>query len=158
LCSFAEVLRTHPREKLCILGSGPCRQKLIALARSLGIAGSVDFAGQTAAVQDFLSHARINIIASDREGLPFSVIEGMCCGAVPVCTPAGTLTDLIKHEQTGLLFPHNDAQALAGCICRLLDDGPLYGRLRTNILELRPQFSFERATAVWNGWFAALEA
>jgi len=158
LRAFASVLKTRPQEKLCIVGDGPRKHMLVRLAAKLGISGSVDFVGEQARVQDFFCRSRINIIASCREGLPFAVIEGICCGVVPVCTPAGTLTDVVKHEQTGLLFPHNNAAALAGCIIRLLNDRAFYAKLRTNILELRSGFAFERATAVWSAWFAAQES
>jgi L-malate glycosyltransferase len=37
---------------------------------------------------------------------------------------------LVSHEQTALLVPPSDAQAMADAVLRLLDDAPLYHHLR----------------------------
>ncbi|MEI6124990.1 MAG: glycosyltransferase family 4 protein [Pseudomonadota bacterium] len=157
LDAFAKVLTAHPHEKLCIVGDGPLKRELIRLSETLGIRQAVDFVGYTGSVQEYFARAKIVIIASYREGLPFALIEGICCGNVPVSTPAGTITDLIKDGENGLLFPEGDTEALAACLCRLLDDRDVYSRLRTNALKLRAQFSYEGATAVWDAWFKQME-
>lgn len=157
LRAFAKVLTAHPNEKLCIVGDGPLKGDLLRLSETLGIRLSVDFAGYTSSVQEYLTRAKITIIASDREGMPFAMIEGICCGNVPVSTPAGTIADIIQDGENGLLFPEGDTDTLAACMCRLLDDRDLYARLRTSVLKLRSRFSYERATAVWDPWLRTLQ-
>ena len=158
LAAFAGVLEKHPDARLCIVGDGPLRAELEAQAGALGIGHAVDFAGFVKNVQPFLARSRIDIIASDMEGMPFSLIEGMASGLVPVSTPVGTIEDWIVDGGTGLLFPTGDAEALARQLLRLLDEPGLYGRLRENVLAMREQFSFAHATAVWNVWFSRLES
>ncbi|MBN1558262.1 MAG: glycosyltransferase [Lentisphaerae bacterium] len=156
LRAFARLAAKRPDATLCLVGRGPQEGRLRRLAARLGMAGRVTFAGFTHDVGRFLSRARINVMASRQEGFPFSLVEGMCCGAVPVTTPVGTIPDHIRDHETGLFFPANDANALAACLERLVDDGALYRRLRANVLAERSRFSYEQATAVWDRWLASL--
>jgi len=154
--AFAAVLQTHPGEKLCVVGDGPRRPALERLAGVLGIRDSVDFVGYIQDVPAYLRRAKLNVIASRREGFPFSLVEGICCGTVPISTPVGTIADFIRDGENGLLFPQNDAGALAGCIRQLLDDDALYNRMRENVLGMRNDFSYDHATEVWDRWFSKL--
>jgi glycosyltransferase involved in cell wall biosynthesis len=152
LHAFAEVLRTHPNETLCILGRGPLEAECRALAGTLGIESAVDFAGFHDNVEEYYGRARIDLIASHTEGYPFSLVEGICCGLVPVSTPAGTIADHIRDGENGLLVPIGDAPAMANAIRRLLDEPALYERLRGEALKMRDDYSYERATEVWDSW------
>jgi glycosyltransferase involved in cell wall biosynthesis len=142
LRAFAEVLKTHPQERLCIVGSGPLEESLKQLSRDLGIEGFVDFCGFTHRVADYLAKARIDVIASWEEGFPFSLVEGMCCGLVPVSTPVGTVRDFITDGSNGLIFPQNDVGALASSIRRLLDDPQQFRTMRENHGGLGPVAAF----------------
>lgn len=155
LRAFAAVAQRHPKTRLCIVGDGPLRTRLEEIASHMGIEEHVEFAGHTTDVFSYLQRSRISIIASESEGLPFALVEAMCCGLVPVCTPVGTIPDYITHGETGLLFPVGDHAALANCILTLLENPELYTRIRTNVLALRDQFSYEKATAVWDRFLTA---
>lgn len=152
LRAFAAVHQTHPQAKLCIVGNGPLEADLKALAAQLGITEAVDFVGFVPNVQPYVANSKIMVMASDVEGLPFALVEGISSGLVPILTPVGTIGDLIVHEENGLLFPRDDWSALAQCIQRLLDNPELYERLRLEILKLRESFSYDKATAVWDKW------
>lgn len=152
LHAFADLLRTHPHETLCILGRGPLEAECRALTRTLGIENAVSFEGFHDNVQDYYRRARIDLIASRTEGYPFSLVEGICCGLVPVSTPAGTIADHIHDGDNGLLVPIGDAPAMANAIRRLLDEPGLYERLRGKVLTMRDEYSYERATQVWDPW------
>jgi len=153
--AMALVTTSHPQARLCIVGEGHLHTSLEQLAVQLDVRHNVDFAGQSTDVFSYLQRSRISIIASNMEGFPFATVEAMCCGLVPVCTPVGTIPNYITHGETGMLFPVGDHQALANCILRLLDNPELYTRIRTNVLALREQFSYERATAVWDRFLTA---
>ena len=156
LQAIAEVRKEHPETRLCIVGDGPLTATLQNLAVQLGIAEAVDFVGWVSYVQPYLADSRIVLIASENEGFPHALVEGMCCGLVPVSTPVGKITDVIVDGENGLLFPKNDAAALAACIQRLIDEPELYERLRAKVLELRQSFSYESTTAVWHRWLTNL--
>lgn len=152
LHAFADLLRTHPNETLCILGRGPLEAECRELAKSLGIGHAVDFQGFHDNVEAYYAQARIDLIASHTEGYPFSLVEGICCGLVPVTTPAGTITDHIRDDENGLVVPIGDATAMANAIRRLLDEPATHERLRTAVLDMRDDYSYDRATEVWDTW------
>lgn len=156
LTAFARVHTAHPKATLGIVGRGPAEPSLRALARQLGVADAVEFVGFVGNVAPWLTTARLNIIASEQEGFPFSLVEGVCCGAVPITTPVGTIPDHLTDGHNALFFPVGDVDALAAHITRLLDDDGAYRRLRENVLLLRPQFSYDHATQVWDPWLSAL--
>lgn len=156
LRAFRKVVDRHPWARLCIVGDGPKRKELEALTLLLGLSGAVDFVGYTSEVQRYLADARVVVIASYREGFPFALIEGMCCGLVPVATPVGTIPDLIADGDNGLLFPEGDAGALAACLERVLGGGDAFRKLRARVLEMRAGFSYQRATEVWDPWLRSL--
>lgn len=152
LRALALVAQQRRGTCLCIVGHGPLRTELEQLASRLGIAERVEFAGNTPEVFSYLRRSHICIIASESEGFPFALVEAMCCGIVPVCTPVGTIPDYVKHGETGMMFPVGDHKALANCILTLLIDADLYACIRSNVLTIREQFSYEKATAVWDGF------
>ena len=126
------------------------------LVHDLGIESSVDFVGYVKNVQPLMAAAKIILIASFREGFPFSLVEGICSGLVPVSTPVGTIPDLIQNGENGLLFAQDDEDALAGSIISLIDSPEYYSRLREKVLSMRSQFSYGHATMVWDKWLSSL--
>jgi glycosyltransferase involved in cell wall biosynthesis len=154
--AFAKVLQSRPQEKLCIAGDGPQRKALEALTEELGITANVEFAGHVDNVSSYLAAARIIVIASTSEGFPSAMVEGMCCGLVPVSAPVGAIPDIITDGENGLLFENSDAGALAECIDRLIDDQGLYDRLREKVIEQRLRFSHEAITPLWDKWLGEL--
>lgn len=155
LQGFALVLTTHPDARLCIVGDGPLADKLKTEALELNISDNVDFTGFVPDVQSYLADSKIVIIASEHEGLPFALIEGMCTGLIPISTPVGTIPELIIDGENGLLFPQNDSTALARCINRLLDDEQFYLRMREKTLQMRTHFAYDKATNVWDKWLTS---
>ncbi|MHC5059694.1 MAG: glycosyltransferase [Planctomycetota bacterium] len=153
LQAWAEIIKSHPQARLCIAGDGPAKFELVHEADQLGIAKKVDFVGNVSDVQSYLAVSKILVMASRHEGFPFALIEGICCGLVPISTPVGSIPDTIIDGENGLLFPVDDVSDLAKCIKLLLDDDRMYERLRKNVLELRPQFSHENVAGVWDTWF-----
>jgi len=120
-----------------IIGDGPERRKLEALARAVGIGGIVQFTGAMSndRVRDHLKRATIlvapSVYASDgeRDGIPTVLLEAMSCGVPVISTPVSGIPELISNEENGLLVPAHDAAALARAIERLLHDALLRQRL-----------------------------
>jgi glycosyltransferase involved in cell wall biosynthesis len=157
LRAWAAVAARRPQARLCVVGDGPLRGELEALAARLGIAGSVDFTGAVPDAAPYLAAARTVVIASTHEGLPFAILEGVCCGLVPVSTPVGAIPELLSDGQNALLVPVGDPQALSVAIRRLMEEPGLYDRLRSSALALRGRVSHDAATAVWDPWLRSLD-
>jgi glycosyltransferase involved in cell wall biosynthesis len=68
----------------------------------------------------------------ERDGVPTSLIEAMAVGLVPVVTDAGAITELVNHQENGLVVAQRDEAALADAVARLINDKELFERLRRN--------------------------
>jgi glycosyltransferase involved in cell wall biosynthesis len=64
-----------------------------------------------------------------REGLPRALTEGALTCRSLVTTDVPGCREIVRHEETGLLVPAGDAEALAAAIARLAVDGGLRQRL-----------------------------
>ncbi|MEE9271601.1 MAG: glycosyltransferase family 4 protein [Candidatus Krumholzibacteria bacterium] len=73
------------------------------------------------------------------------VAEAMACGTPVVCSDIGGVADFAVHEETALLVPVGDAEALAGAIRRAIGDPMLCDRLKSNALAKISQFDWERS-------------
>ncbi|WP_449440722.1 glycosyltransferase [Pedobacter steynii] len=54
-------------------------------------------------VVDYLSIADAFCLSSIFEGMPISLIEALSVGCIPICTPVGGISQMIKHGKTGFL-------------------------------------------------------
>lgn len=155
---FASVVAEHPDSRLAIIGDGPCRDELESLANELGISANVDFLGHRndEEVAACLQDSTALVVASQSEGLPFALVEAISCGCVPICTPAGSIPDVIVDGQNGLLFPMNDHQVLGLRLKQVLGDADFAGRLREHSLKQRDQFAYRNATLVWHRWLSGI--
>ena len=156
LRALARISPKHPEARICIAGRGRLEAELRSLAEQLGIADRIDFLGFVREVQPFLAKARAIVLASDEEGFPFSLVEAMSTGLVPISTAVGSVPEFITDGENGLLYPPGDEQALADRMNRVLEEPALYERLRAGALEMRERFSFEAATRIWDGWLSGL--
>ncbi len=92
------------------------------LSRSLGLDAQVRFLGHCSDMPGLLMGQRLCVLSTHYEGMPLSLVEGMAAGCAVIGTAVPGVRELIEHEKTGLLVPHQDAAALADAIASLLTD------------------------------------
>jgi glycosyltransferase involved in cell wall biosynthesis len=106
------------QEGLCprfrVVGDGPMRRELEALARGLKLDQQVSFQGAVpqAKVLDFYEQARVLVLASQTEGWPKAIAEAMAFGLVCVGPNRGLVPQMLG-EGRGLLVEPGDVPALA---------------------------------------------
>ncbi len=105
-----------------IVGDGPERARLQQLARDLGIAPAVRFAGLRphAEVPIWLAAADVLCLPSRSEGTPNAVVEALAAGRPVVATAVGGVPALVREPLAGILVPPADASALAEALRRAL--------------------------------------
>jgi glycosyltransferase involved in cell wall biosynthesis len=84
--------------------------------------------------------AHIAVLPSRREGLPLSLMEAAACGRAMIASDVPGCREVVIHEQTGLLFPVDDAPALAAAMERLAG-AP---KLRTRYAAAARQLAIEK--------------
>jgi glycosyltransferase involved in cell wall biosynthesis len=138
LAAFARLRETH-RElkcKLVIVGHGPERGTLETSARSKGINAAVIFTGQISDVQPFYAMADVFVLPSHSEGSPNVLLEAMAANLPIVATAVGGVPEIVESDESALLVPANDPQAMAAAIARVLGDPDFARRLTTNSAAL----------------------
>jgi glycosyltransferase involved in cell wall biosynthesis len=99
-----------------------------AEARSLNDEAGITWLGHVADIAAFWAKVHVAVLPSRREGLPLSLMEAAACGRAMIASDVPGCREVVLHEQTGLLFPVNDAAALAEAMARLGGDPRLRAR------------------------------
>jgi sugar transferase (PEP-CTERM/EpsH1 system associated) len=113
LRAFAELRRVRPDARLTLIGDGPCRQALEALALQLRIQGDVVFAGMRSDIAETLAAFDTFALGSVTEGISLTLIEAASAGLPIVATRVGGNAEIVRQGETGLLVPPGDFRALA---------------------------------------------
>lgn len=156
LRAWRKVVDERPESRLLILGEGPSRPGLEALASELRLGDRAEFAGHVRDVAPRMGDARLAVIASTTEGFPFALCEGMAMGLVPVASAVGAIPDWIRHGENGYLFPEGNVDHLADCVLRLLRYPFLHRHFRDAVLRGRDRLDYKTAGRVYEEWFSGL--
>lgn len=112
LRGFALALPGLPQGSvLAILGEGRLEQSLKELARELGIAEHVRFAGQVPEARRYFRAFDVLALSSDHEPFGMVLLEAMGAGVPMLATACGGAKEVV--EGVGILFPVGDAEHLA---------------------------------------------
>lgn len=105
--------------------------------------------GQEQMAKEYAS-AEVFVVGSDFEGFGQPGLEALACGTPLVTTDNGGCREYAVHEETALVVPPRDPEAMAGAIRRLRADPELAAKLRGNGLELvAERFDWEKATTAF---------
>jgi glycosyltransferase involved in cell wall biosynthesis len=133
---------------LLLVGEGPERVALEMLARQLGLADRVSFAGFQKAPLPWVAAMDILVLASAKEGLPRAILEAMLLGKPVIASDVVGSRELVRPNVTGLLYPYGDADALANHLQRLLEHREERRRLGdAGLAMVREEHSIERYVA-----------
>jgi glycosyltransferase involved in cell wall biosynthesis len=143
------ILAANPEARVAIVGNGPERRTLEALAADRGLDRDdrfqmIPFEGSSAR---YLSQLEVFALPSEWEALPISVLEALACGVPQVATDVGGTGEAVVPE-TGILVPPRRPELLADAVTELLRDP----RRREAMAEAsrarhRERFTIERMVA-----------
>jgi glycosyltransferase involved in cell wall biosynthesis len=119
-----------PSWSLDVVGTGPDRTALEALADGLGVAERVRFRGfqGRGEVRDLFRRCGVYAMPSANEAVCLAVLEAMACGAAVVVTRIRAFESLVDDGVNGLLVPVGDPAALAAAVDRAWADHDRLGR------------------------------
>jgi glycosyltransferase involved in cell wall biosynthesis len=122
------ALATLPDDTvLVVLGEGPEREALAALARDLGVESRLRLRGREPDVAAWLARASVLVHPARWEGFGLAVLEAMLAGLPVVASNVSSLPELVVDGESGLLVRPDDPSALALGIARALEDGERLG-------------------------------
>ena len=126
------VQQVHPECELTVIGDGPLRPSLEALAKGLNVRCHFRGVQSPAAVRTALRTAKIFCVPSvtaengDSEGVPIAFAEALAMGVPVISTTHAGIPELVMNRKTGLLVPERDSEALADSLSLLLIDQDLW--------------------------------
>jgi len=150
LRAFAPLAARWPGVSLRIVGDGPERAALEALAASLGISGSVEFTGVRSDIDRLLQDADVFVLASLSEGVPMSILEAMRAGLPVVATRVGGVPTTVADGVTGLLVESGDEAGLTRALAELIEQPTRSLALgRAGFERVRATFSIDAMVAAY---------
>lgn len=144
----AIALLPEERYELWLLGNGERENELRKLSIQLGVEKRVRFLGIRMDVANVLKAADIVVMSSHFEGLSLSNIEGMASGRPFVASDVDGLREVTNGY--GILFPHEDAQALANTLRQLSQDTNYYDEIVKRCLERAMQYDISEMAKKYN--------
>jgi glycosyltransferase involved in cell wall biosynthesis len=125
----AAVARVAPQSFFMMVGDGPLRPEVEALAQELGLAERLILTGLRQDVPELLAAFDVFVLSSLWEGLPRVLPQAMATGLPVVATAIDGSAEVIEHGVNGLLTPPGDPPALAQAVLQLLQDRSLAQRM-----------------------------
>ncbi len=116
----AAVISQFPDIRLLLIGDGELRDELKAQTQALSLNEHVHFLGLRTDVPKLLGASDYFVLPSLWEGLPVSLIEAMAAGIPVIATQVSGTKDVMIHNQTGLLVPPGEIEALKDAMQQFL--------------------------------------
>ncbi|MFL6733070.1 MAG: glycosyltransferase [Sphingomicrobium sp.] len=123
LRAFALARQTIP-VRLMLLGSGPQENELRDLARELGVADDVHFAGQVANPFAYLHRSSLFVLPSRWEGMSNALLEALASGCPSIATRCPGSNEILANGRWGRLVSVDDAALLASAMIEMLRNPP----------------------------------
>ena len=148
--AFARIGRERPDWDLVIVGEGPLRSELEGRLDTLGLRGRVTLPGRSSDPARWYERADAFVMSSRFEGFPNALVEAMASGLACVSfeCPTGP-SDLIAHDESGLLVRPLDVDALADAMRTLTGDEALRRRLGSAARAVRERLAPANVMPHW---------
>ncbi len=140
--AFAEARKRVTGLRLEVIGDGPERASLRALAADQGVADAVVFRGRISDddLVEAYRRARLVVSASISEGWGMTLTEGAACGTPAVATDIVGHRDAVDAGRSGLLAA--DDSALSGLMVEAV--GSRWDQLSAGALTFATRFDWDR--------------
>jgi glycosyltransferase involved in cell wall biosynthesis len=120
-------------------------EQLTTLARDRKIAEHVTLTGYRSPAVEVFAEADIAVVPSLEEPFGTAAVEAMLAGRPLVVSDVGGLPEIVGADETGLVVPPGDAQALADAVASLLDDaGRATSMAARGNADVRDRFGIDR--------------
>jgi glycosyltransferase involved in cell wall biosynthesis len=128
---------------LQIMGDGPGRARMQALAEARGIGPRIEWLGAQPSdrIMDLLSQNDVCLIPSRFEGWGVVCNEALQTGLAVICSDKATSRELVQASQAGKIFRSGDSSELAGCLESLLENPESIREMRHKAIAYRSRIT-----------------
>ena len=116
LRAIALARKSDARLQGLVVGDGPERSQLEALAQSLELSTHVRFLGYRTDVPELLGQAAMLVMCSETEGCPNVILEALAAGVPVISTPAGDVAEIVQNDISGFIVPFDNISEIARSI------------------------------------------
>lgn len=144
---------------LVLVGDGPDMYSIRELVTSLDIEDRVHFAGQQSDVSSYYKLSDAFLLLSSKESFGLAMLEAMYCGAIPIGSTAGGISEVIKHNDTGYVVDIGDYKQAAEHLIKLFNDDALYEQMQENMLkDVKVRFDMDSIVTEYENLYTKLLA
>lgn len=143
--AIPHVLEAFPACRFVVIGDGPLRGRLEAVAGDLGVSHAVTFAGWRDDAAELIGILDLFCLPSLWESFGLVLLEAMAHAKPVVATRVGGIPDVVVDGETGLLVPSEDPAALAKAIAYFLAHPEIAAEMgRQGTARLAERFTLAR--------------
>jgi glycosyltransferase involved in cell wall biosynthesis len=154
LQAMKKVQQQMPEARLAVIGFGPLRIPLEKMAAELGVRAEFPGRKSGSEVRSWFGRARVVCVPSvtaesgDSEGLPTVIMEANAIGVPVVGFRHAGIPEIVKHNETGLLYTERDTDSLASGLLRCLTDDVFWAAAsEAGIEQVAEKFDLSTQTA-----------
>ena len=119
--ALSQTVKQGVDVNLLILGDGPLKDELMALAHELGVSDRVTFAGFQSNPFNLMAQAKVFALASDFEGFGNVLVEALALGLPVISTDCECgPSEILDAGKYGVLVPVGNVEKLSEAMVRLL--------------------------------------
>ena len=121
ICALPEIQLKIPNAVLWLVGEGVDRNELVTLSEELNLSNSVYFMGRRSNPCDYIYSSDLYVSASEKEGLPFNIMEALGCGKTAIASDIKGHRDIIEDGKSGYLYKNGDMNDFIRLVCAVHD-------------------------------------
>ncbi len=149
--ALSKIVKAVPNFKLVVVGrfnrKEPCARALRNLLLDENLIGRVKWLGVRQNVEDYMKIFDLTVVPSIEEPLGLVAIESLASETPVVATNVGGLPEIVRDEETGILVPPRNPDAIANAVIRMAKDDRLRKQWGKNgRTRMFRQFDAERLT------------
>lgn len=153
LVALKKVIEVNPKVDYTIIGSGELKQKLIALAKELGVWNHVKFVGWKTQneIAQIMKKCHLFLLPSkqaknmNEDAIPNTLKEAWACGLPAICTNHGGIPEVLVDGINGFIVKENSPEMIADRILFLMKRPDLWNVLGKNgRMCVEKKFELER--------------
>jgi glycosyltransferase involved in cell wall biosynthesis len=144
LAALAQLRSEGIPFKCTIAGSGPELSVLQELRAKLSLGDSVEFIGGVSfdSVLEQYEQAGILVLASQTEGWPKAIAEGMAFGLIAIGSNLGLIPQMLGSSR-GYVVPPRDKEALTHALRKILTDPEQHSAMRVRAASWAKDYSLD---------------
>ncbi len=161
--AMPELLAKDPAVRLVLVGGGMQDQALRALVTEMGLQKQVIFTGKVPFAEVERYYSVIDVLVYPRKSLrltetvtPLKPLEAMALRKLFVASDVGGHRELVRHGETGMLFPADQVPALVDAVSHLMASPQLQNKvLAAGLAFVRDERNWSNSVARYEAVYAA---